>query len=417
MLKILFASHNPYIVSGYAIQLYYLINKLYEYKEQIEIRVLCFNDEGVGTGVNSPISISEYATMNTSIATSSFVDTKSRMYNELKLYFAGLITTDINVDVYWEKIHQVVVNYKCDKVICFMDIWPYEKYDVSSIKCDKYVWLPIHNNFLNHSLITKMEYNLETRNLWHLPYFNKIATFSTFGMEVLKSFMYEPTFINHVIDKTVYYNSHNKAELREKYGLLKNSYICLMIARNAEHNDRKGYLPQLKAFALFSKDKLNCKLLIHENSTYSLDKGITNLKEHAKTLGILKNIIVVDRSIRSKEHIRELYNLSDVLLCASRSEGFGVPMVEAQFCDLLVITNKCTSMPFNTSYGVCVEPDDISLSLNGENSWSNPSPERICEVLNNFYIANLDEYNIKPIDKTKYDINVVFEDWKKFLDI
>ena len=38
-------------------------------------------------------------------------------------------------------------------------------------------------------------------------------------------------------------------------------------------------------------------------------------------------------------------------------------------------------------------------------------------VLEDFYNNQLDKYNIKPIPKEKYDIDNVFEDWKKFLNI
>lgn len=419
MLKLLLISHNPYVISGYAIQLYQLINKLYEYKKDIEIRVLCFGDEGIEAGVNRPILAKEYLKMREKNEVNpSIIDKNSRMYNELLLYFPGKVTDDITKGIYWQKIHQVVLNYKCDKLLAFMDIWPFEKYDISSIPCEKYLWLPVHNNFLPNPL-TKggAYYSNETRNLWHLPYFTKIATFSQFGMEMLKLYLYEPIFLNHVIDGDFFYNTKNKKDLRKKYGMNEDDYICLMVSRNSESFDRKGYLPQLEAFAAFTKDKPNCKLLIHENHSFSLDKGAENLKEKAISLGILKNIILTDKSFMPRERIRDLYNLSDVLLFASRSEGFGVPMVEAQFCDLLVITNKCTSMPENTYYGVSVEPDNISFSVNGEKSWSDPSSERIAKVLDDFYYKRFSSYDIKPIPKAKYHIENVFEYWKPFLGI
>jgi glycosyltransferase involved in cell wall biosynthesis len=419
MLKLLFVSHNPYIISGYGIQLYYLINKLYSSIKEVEIRVICFNQEGIETHINSPVLAKDYLKMREKNESNpSIIDKNSRMYNELLLYFNGKITYDIPKGIYWQKIHQIFLGYNCDKMIIFMDLWPFEKYNIHNISCEKYLWLPVHNNFLLNPLIKNNEfYSLETRNLWHLPYFTKIATFSQFGVSVLQSYLYDPFFLNHVVDKNFFYNTKNKKDLRKTYRINEDDYICLIVARNSESNDRKGYLSQFEAFAAFSKNKPNCKLLVHDNHTFSLDKGMTNLKEKARSLGILTKIVVTDSSFVPKERIRDLYNLSDVLLCASRSEGFGVPIVEAQFCDLLVITNKCTSMPENTYFGVSVEPEKISYIINNQNSWSDPSPEKIACVLEDFYNNQLDKYNIKPIPKEKYDIDNVFEDWKKFLNI
>ena len=64
-----------------------------------------------------------------------------------------------------------------------------------------------------------------------------------------------------------------------------------------------------------------------------------------------------------------------------------------------------------------LEPEKISYIINNQNSWSDPSPEKIACVLEDFYNNQLDKYNIKPIPKEKYDIDNVFEDWKKFLNI
>jgi hypothetical protein len=421
MTNFLFVSHNPFIISGYAIQLKMIIEKLWEFNPEYNIMVLACNFEGIQTNVDKPISIKDYISyrnnqnQNKNNNDNLEYDKDSDIYNKLKIHFLNpMVQTE-----YWKTIHQICIHSNIDKLICYMDIWCYEKYDISKIDCKKYIWLPVHNNFLPNPLVSNDSKIgiTEVRNLWHLPYFDKIATFSTFGMRVLEEYGYNPTFINHAINSKDFYFTDNKYELRNKYGIEKNSFICLMIARNSEAFDRKGFLPQMTAFANFSKNKPNCKLMILENSTYSLEKGCLNLKKIAIDLNILSKIILINDSIHKTHHIRELYNLSDVLLCASRSEGFGIPMVEAQFCNLKVITNKCTSMPANTYFGVCVEPRQISNIIRGENSWSIPCETGISEVLNDFYNNTLDKYNIQMIDKNKYNIDFIFESWKKFLDL
>jgi glycosyltransferase involved in cell wall biosynthesis len=344
------------------------------------------------------------------------IDKNSRIFNELLLYFIGERTNIVGKDIYWEIIHQVVINYKCDKLIVFQDIWQMEKYKIDLIPCQKYLWLPVHNTFTMEPLQDNPSF-LETRNLYHLTYFDKIATFSQFGVEVLKSFCYDATLINHTIDSTIYRNLNNKKNLRKKYGLNENDFICLMIARNSEDNDRKAFIPQFEAFSLFAKNKPNCKLILHENSTFSLDKGNQNLKEKAIQLGILSKISILDDSFSKNYQINDLYNLSDVLLCGSRSEGFGVPMVEAQFCDLPVITNNCTSMQTNTYFGVAIDPLKTTYTINGYRSWSIPHVDGISKVLEDIYNKDEQKYCFKKIDKEKYSIDNVINDWLKFLNI
>jgi len=412
MLKLLFASHNPFIVSGYAIQLLSIIKKLYDEIKDIEIRVICFNDEGKLSNINTGTSISEYL----KYAPNLKIDPNTRIFNELLLYFIGDRNNLVEKDKYWEIIHQVVLNYRCDKLIVFQDIWQMEKYKIDLIPCQKYLWLPVHNTFIMEPLQDEPRH-IESRNLYHLPYFDKIATFSQFGVEVLKCYCYNAKLINHTIDSKIYRNLNNKNKLRNRYNLNENDFICLMVARNSEANDRKGFMPQFEAFSLFAKDKSNCKLILHENSTYSLDKGVQNLKEKAIQLGILDKIIILDNSFTKNEQINDLYNLSDVLLCASRSEGFGVPMVEAQFCDLPVITNNCTSMQSNTYYGIAVDPDKTTYIINGYRSWSIPSVNGIFKALEDIYNKNEKNYVFSKIDKEKYSIDNTIKDWLVFLDI
>ena len=292
----------------------------------------------------------------------------------------------------------------------------FDTYDIPSIKCKKYIWLPVHSGYLPHKLLQFNDnVNAECLTLKHLPFFDKIATFSKFGVELLHMFGYKSVFINHMVDGNFFYNMNVKNVTRAKYGILPNDFVCLMIARNGEASDRKAYFAQLEAFAQFAKDKPNAKLIIHDN--YMGPQPLVNISKVIDRLNIKSKIIGTDITFRSNENVRDLYQMSDVLLCASRSEGFGLPMVEAQFCELLVITTNCTSMPDNTYYGICTEPDKISQKVYNRNGWSDPSVDTIVNALNDIYTNNLAKYPIKPIDKTQYDENLLVKEWIRFLEL
>jgi hypothetical protein len=79
-----------------------------------------------------------------------------------------------------------------------------------------------------------------------------------------------------------------------------------------------------------------------------------------------------------------------------------------------VITTNCTAMTENTFIGVCTEPGDISLSVHNLNSWSNPSIDNIIDALEKVYSGN---HIKKDIPFERYDMENIFNDWKKFLEI
>ena len=173
----------------------------------------------------------------------------------------------------------------------------------------------------------------------------------------------------------------------------------------------------LKRFHYFRKIKKIAGLLLHIGNTHSFEKGAVNLKNLAKKFKISKKIIITDSTVSRDRQIRELYKLSDVLLCASKSEGFGLPMVEAQFMKTPVITTDCTSMSENTFYGIKTKPKTVSAKINNLNSWSNPSPENIHQALEDIYLNKTEKHNFTEINKENYEMKSLVKQWENFLNI
>ena len=335
-----------------------------------------------------------------------------KTYKNVKFY--TLYKKDFNN--HWKKIKLINDNFQGDKLLIYQDIWVFDNFNIKKIKCEKYLYLPIHNNFKAHGLLRfKDNVNKEEMTLKFLPFFNKIATFSNFGVEVLKQYKYDAVKINHMIKDIEI--EETKIELREKYSISNKFFICLMIARNGEKTDRKAFAEQFEAFSLFSQNKENSRLLLHIGNTHSFEKGAVNLKNLAKKFKISKKIIITDSTVSRDRQIRELYKLSDVLLCASKSEGFGLPMVEAQFMKTPVITTDCTSMSENTFYGIKTKPKTVSAKINNLNSWSNPSPENIHQALEDIYLNKTEKHNFTEINKENYEMKSLVKQWENFLNI
>lgn len=68
----------------------------------------------------------------------------------------------------------------------------------------------------------------------------------------------------------------------------------------------------------------------------------------------------------SEEEMRQAYEDCDALLFASTSEGFGLPIIEAQAVGRPVLTSDCSSMPEVAGAGAClVDPFDIASIRQG----------------------------------------------------
>lgn len=413
-MKILFSSYSPLNKSGYSTQLNKIVNCLFSYDPTIEFGFICWDMSMFIEYSMQPLTFQDILNISSkfNLTINEFNDNINA-----KFYLAG---KRIN---YWNKIEIINEHFKCDKLIVFQDIYVFERYKIYNIPCEKYLYIPIHNNFLKHNLLGwDKSYSEEVNNLYHLAFFDKIATPSMFGVKVLESYNYDSMLINHIVEETKL--KYTKQQLLQESNL-ENYFICLMVAKNDNKGDRKAWIQQFTGFQLFlkqlgEKGRNRCRIIIHDSSGIGL-KGTIDLELIAKSLNILNYILLPDCS--SNEDIVKLYKLADVLLCASKSEGFGLPMVEAQVNGTPVITTNCTSMATNTFYGICTEPQKVSFCVGGINSWSDPSPTNISNAIeyiyNCKYKKNNNKYNfkLKPIDKNNYSQSTILNKWVDFLNL
>lgn len=412
-MKLLISSHFPFNKIGYSTQTKEIVKSILNLYSNIEIGILCWD------GFDIPVE-DKFYTLDTINHQFYISDEDYKIFKNIKFFFGGKRNVNINnqdqLTKHWNIIKKFVDYFNPDKLLVYQDIFVFETFNIDLIKCKKYLYLPIHSSFCENSLFKfKNGLHPELKNLQFLPYFNKIATPSKFGIEVLKRYNYKDSkLIKHIVNVPIVNKS--KSELRKQYNLEDDVFICLIVAKNGETNDRKSLLEQFEAFGKFQKNK-NCKLIFHESQHENLTSGAINLEPIVQKYNMRNKIKLTDYNIQTSIQIAELYKLSDVLLCASKSEGFGLPMVEAQIQGLKVISNNCTSMPDNTHWGVCVEPKFITEKINNLNSWSIPDTNKISEVLNDFYNNNLNKYNLKPINTKNYSSEIIGNQWLDFLEI
>lgn len=365
MKNILISSYFPLGCTGYGTQVYHLV-KYFNNIKNINLTVLCWD-------LTLPNRYEPYLHSDIIQSCPNIQIDSNKEILDVK-YFSRKDRKD-----YWKNIIFRAKQIKADTIIVFQDIICFEHFTIEKF-CPILLWYPVHNIQL-----TKNE-------LLQLEIFDKIYSISMYGCAVLKYHEIESIYIPHVASEIFYDDKKNKKLLRSNFGLDDNDFICLMVARNSEPDDRKAFIENITAFSHFLNIHSNAKLILHSHK-YGIANGI-NLIEIINNLKIDKYVIFSDQTKLnnlefSSIYLRNLYTISDVLLSASKLEGFGVPIIEAQICNTPVITTNCTAMSENTFIGICTESYKPGVKLNNDNidyiSYSIPSIKNITQAIQDIY--------------------------------
>jgi glycosyltransferase involved in cell wall biosynthesis len=155
---------------------------------------------------------------------------------------------------------------------------------------------------------------------------------------------------------TAVYTPRPQSDARQALGWPQEGFIAASVAANKSNPARKAYPEAMQAFAGFCQTRPDARWYIHCDWTEA--EGGVDILAIADSLGIKDRLLVVDRYREAlglpEEYLANVYSAADVLLGPSRSEGFGLPLLEAQACGCPVITTAFASMPELTWNGVCV---------------------------------------------------------------
>lgn len=153
--------------------------------------------------------------------------------------------------------------------------------------------------------------------------------------QVYKPLIGEMSADGHLIDKT-WCRSYQKWA-----GMPKDRFIFGMVAANRDF--RKNLEPQLRVFAEFVKAHPDAHLVMHTNP--GPQEGGWDLPRLIRFLGIADNVDITTGKLDfASWEMSILYNSFDVLLLASASEGFGIPIIEAAACGIPAITHDFAAM-------------------------------------------------------------------------
>lgn len=163
-------------------------------------------------------------------------------------------------------------------------------------------------------------------------------------------------------------------------------HLTVMVAANQAFPSRKAFEVNIPAWAAFAKDKPGAKLYLHTNPSVS-DGGL-DIVALVQELGILDKVMFPSRYQYKMgypaQFLALVYNAADVLMAASRGEGFGIPIIEAQACGCPVVTTNFSSMPELVRWGHAV--GYVAMDRTYLNAWQViPDEAEIVQRLGELY--------------------------------
>lgn len=329
----------------------------------------------------------------------------------------GFTIFPAGVDPYGNDIIQSHTRaFNANVVISLIDAWVMQNTGKKVAPALWLPWLPI-----DHTPVP--EKVLESIADAYLP-----LTYSKWGKQMLDGCGVKNYYIPHGIEPSIYNIIYADKVLEFKERYLKHfGHLTVMVAANKGYPDRKAFQVQLRAWANFAKDKSNAKLYIHTEPTPMY--GGLNLIKLCQQLGISEKVMFPERyeyfTGFPPEYLAFIYNSANVLMAASMSEGFGIPIIEAQACGTPVITSNFSAMPELVRYGNIIDPLDVFYTpLEAWQCWPNHKfitealEENYQEWVQNNYCKNIDEgYTASQKIHQEYNWDTItLEYWKPLFE-
>jgi len=302
--------------------------------------------------------------------------------------------------------------YDIDLVVSLHDIWVLDETYKAQIPCKWACWFPVDYDPCPSSVT-------EIAQTCDYP-----MTYSRWGADVaardgIPNIRYMPL---GVAGDT--FTPGDKAAARRSMEVPEDAFMISMVAANKGYPSRKSIPEALEAFTLFAQRHDNALLYMHCDYL-PWDKGI-DIPKLVASLGIAGRVRYANRRLYQlgfgDEFVADVYRASDLLLEPSMSEGFGLPIVEAQLCGTPVVTNACSSMPELTINGVSVEPAGRDWVPHLMNSWRwRASVDNVLAGMEEVYGWNAEtKREMARVGRehmlARYDWDVIIRDyWQPFI--
>lgn len=407
-MKIVLGSNSPFTNSGYGTQSYFMCKTLMEAGH--EVVFLAWN---MSTGNSSKrfekISYNEIKeiSLKSPFYEKNAVEEKEDISSKMDYYLCLYENWPCQIRI--DDVNKILKKEKADLYIYLLDIWitePNKKFC-----CPSMTWLPLHFTPLEDS----------TKAI--IPTFDKIMYMSTFGREVVNNEMPEinpmkDPVIPHYIDYDFLKSKSDKYDreyFRNEIGVTKieqetgkKVFLISVVARNSEESNRKYLDMSLLAFKdiVMKYPEINAYLYVHTQfvAKVNLLKCMAFYKVPKDRLFVPDQMLMM-KSGFTTDYMNGIYYGSDVLMANTGSEGFGLPILEAQLLGCPVVTTRCTAMLDYLYNGEYIDVLDDKFVYANTSYWYLPDPLDVSAKIKKVYDRTpeeneeLKQYAIEKIKK------------------
>lgn len=226
-------------------------------------------------------------------------------------------------------------HFKADVVFTLQDIWVLGMNSLNALAQEKRRWIPILP--VDHEPVPP-----SIKERIRLAY--RIVSYAPFGERELQEQGFHSTYIPHTVPTKIF-RKLDKAEIRKAMRIPEDMFIFGMVAANKDNPPRKSFQEAMDAFKMFHDKHPNSGMYFH---TLLKQQGGFPIEEYAKAIGIQDCLYSPDPYeqlfLLDQGDMARMYSMMDVLLAPAQNEGFGVPIIEAQACEVPVITTDFTAM-------------------------------------------------------------------------
>lgn len=276
----------------------------------------------------------------------------------LRIYPAG-------VDPYGNDIIEAhTKDFGANIVLSLIDVWVMKDTAQKVAPALWLPWTPIDHDPIPEAVVNSLKGA-------HLT-----LSYSKWGRDMMDASGINNEYIPHGVETSIYRVIEDQQQVarfkREVMQCGDGDHLTIMVAANKGYPDRKAFQVQIRAWANFAKDKPHAKLYIHTEPTQMY--GGLELPKLLANLGISDKVLFPERYAYYKgipaESLALAYNAADAFLGASMSEGFGIPIIEAQACGVPVVVTDFSAMPELVRWGYCITPADMFWTpMNSWQAW------------------------------------------------
>lgn len=299
-------------------------------------------------------------------------------------------------------------DYKADVNVSFQDAWPLNPDMIKQVK-NYIAYVPIDSSPTHPGVFERL------KHAW------KVITFAEFGRKSLADLGMNSTLIYHGVDTDIY-KPQDKIECRKTFGLPEGKFWFGMVAANKDNPPRKSFQEVFDAFAVFRKSHPEAAILMQ---TQVNNPSGFPIRDYIKHLGIEDSVFfITDYESMFKldsPAMSKFFNCLDCLLAPSQSEGFGLPIIEAESCGVPVITTDWTAMTeniINSKTGFLVKVSAKRWTA-GNCYFGVPDTKDLLDKMEKIYKVDRVQMskNARDYVLSKYDFDkVLLPKWIKFFE-